>query len=148
VYRRAQVALERIAEDLAAAVLDEDVDFIGRRDSFNGEPADSLRFTSMAHIVFDPENDSPGLAYITYTVEQDEEDSRLLVLLRGDQRLGPVKRDGDQREQPEDPPGLLLSDRLRFRWRPGTLLTNCRRAIEGKRGVGGTRGAGPETARG
>lgn len=94
-----------------AALLDDDVEFIGKQGNLGEGRADSLRFTSMAHIVFDPENDQPGLGFISYTVEEDEENDRGLLLLRGDRLIGPA--DTEDKEQPEDGLGLLLCDGLR-----------------------------------
>ena len=104
VFYRAQVTLQRISEDLASALLTEDSDFIGQGESPGaGEPI--LSFTSTAHVVFDPENDHPGNARISYRVVPDKENATELLLLRSDERL-PIPEGGGEN-------GYLLCDRLR-----------------------------------
>ena len=59
-YYRAQVAMERISEDLTSALLTSDMEFIGEEGSGSGDQSALLSFSSMAHLVLDPENDEPG----------------------------------------------------------------------------------------
>lgn len=110
IYHRAQVALQRITEDLASAVLVEDRDFIGQDDEVNGEEANSLQFTSTAHVVFNQENDNPGLAFISYSIEQDEEEEKDLLLIRSDQLMVTSAEDAPAEDTGE---GFILSDRLK-----------------------------------
>jgi hypothetical protein len=107
IYYRAQVAMERISEDLASAILPADVEFIGTND--NNDSEELLSFASMAHIVFDPENGRPGMGIIGYSLRPDETEGQLL-LLRSDVLYQPV----EEREQGNaDVEAFLLCDRLR-----------------------------------
>lgn len=110
IYHRAQVAMQRIVEDLASAVLVGDFDFIGLGDEVDGEEANSLQFTSTAHIVFNQENDNPGLALISYSVEQDEEEDGGLLLIRADRLVVTSAAEGEVEDKGE---GLVLSDGLK-----------------------------------
>ncbi len=106
IYYRAQVAMERISEDLASALLPPDVEFISTNDSNN---EDILSFASMAHIVFDTENGRPGIGIIGYSLRPGEIDGQLL-LLRSDVLYLPQ----EEREQGNgDVEAFLLCDRLR-----------------------------------
>jgi len=93
IYYRAQVAMERISEDLTSAVLPENVEFI-----------------SMAHLVFDSENGQPGMGIIGYAVRPDKNDEQQLVLLRSDVLYRPTE---EQEKRDDDVEPFLLCDRLR-----------------------------------
>ncbi len=109
IYYRAQVALDRITEDLASAVLPAGIEFVGgESDGGGGE----LSFASFAHIVFDPDTDHPGMAVIGYSVKADKDDPRQLFLLRSDVLYRPSE-DATPRETGEGAAGFLLCDRLR-----------------------------------
>ncbi|MCL7487661.1 MAG: GspJ family type II secretion system protein [Desulfobulbaceae bacterium] len=110
IYHRAQVALQRISEDLASAVLVEDVDFIGSAEQLDGEDADTLQFTSTAHVVFNRQQDNPGIAVLSYKVEEDPGSQGGLVLIRSDELLATsaVTNGGQDAEG-----GFLLCDGLR-----------------------------------
>ncbi|MFZ5797925.1 MAG: PulJ/GspJ family protein [Desulfobulbaceae bacterium] len=107
-YYRAQVAMQRISEDVASAVLVEDVEFVGTDAEENGREADTLTFSSTAHVVFDPDNDHPGMALIAYSVVEDEENEGEFLLLRADALLTGAVIKGE-----EIGDGYLLTDRLR-----------------------------------
>ncbi len=109
-YHQAQVALERISDDLASAVMINDVRFQGKKMTIDGRRADSLRFASMAHIVFDPQHGHPGMAVISYTVRPDPGNSGNLVLLRADHLLTPPAEQGGNNEGDA---GFLLCNGLR-----------------------------------
>ena len=111
VYYRAQVALQRISEDLASALLIDGIEFIGEKVEIDGLRADSLEFTSTAHIVFDPENDHPGIALLSYRVVSDETAEGELLLLRGDNLLASTETAAPGSD--EEKGGYVLSDRLR-----------------------------------
>ncbi len=110
IFHRAQVALQRIGEDLATALLVEGIGFSGYSSENEGERGNILEFTSSAHIIFDPEKDYPGIALITYKLEPDRENENELVLLRSDTFLQPsdaaVAFDDDGKQS------FLLCDRL------------------------------------
>ncbi|MCP4682628.1 MAG: prepilin-type N-terminal cleavage/methylation domain-containing protein [Desulfobacterales bacterium] len=90
IYAMARVALERIQEDLESVYIskaDEDAvmrtRFVGEDRQINERSADSMRFISKAHVVFDKEERDPGTTEIYYDVRKSpEEDS--LVLFRSD----------------------------------------------------------------
>ncbi len=110
IYYRAQVAMERIGEDLTSAVLTEHVEFIGTKGENDNSRADELSFASMAHIVFDSENGQPGMGIIGYAVLPDRDDDQQLVLLRSDVLYRPME---EQAERDNDGEPFLLCDRLR-----------------------------------
>lgn len=110
VYYRAQVAMERISEDLTTAVLSEHVDFIGTKGENDNSRTDELSFASMAHLVFDSENGQPGMGIIGYAVRPDRIDEQQLVLLRSDALFRPME---EQVERENDVEPFLLCDRLR-----------------------------------
>ena len=111
IYHRAQVALQRISEDLASALLVEDdgVDFVGVDEQVGGQDADSLQFASTAHVVFNKADDNPGIAVISYTVQEDSENEGGLVLIRSDELLATTAKNNGGKVAG----GFLLSDRLR-----------------------------------
>ena len=110
IYYRAQVAMERISEDLASAVLTEHVEFIGTKDENDNSRTDELSFASMAHLVFDSENGQPGMGIIAYAVRPDRVDEQQLVFLRSDVLYRPKE---EQAERDNDGEPFLLCDRLR-----------------------------------
>lgn len=109
IYHRAQVALLRISEDLASAVLDTEANFVGVDEEMDGQDADSLQFTSTAHVVFNRDEDIPGIALITYIVQEDQDRENGLVLIRSDKLLAMTDPQND--DAADD--GFLLCDRLR-----------------------------------
>ena len=110
IYYRAQVAMERISEDLASAVLSEHVEFIGTKGESDTGRTDELSFASLAHLVFDSENGQPGMGIISYAVRPDNIDEQQLVLLRSDVLYRPME---EQAERENDVEPFLLCDRLR-----------------------------------
>ena len=110
-YYRAQVALQRISEDITSAVLLSDIEFTGDREEIGAGRADSLTFASTAHVVFDDKDDHPGLAMISYRVEEDPANTGELVLLRSDRLLTPS--DGDEEAVVPEGDAFMLCDRLR-----------------------------------
>lgn len=111
VYYRAQVALQRISEDLASALLVDDIDFSGNSNENDGGRGNILEFTSTGHVVFDAEKDSPGIALISYSLEEDTENNGAFVLLRKDNLLRPS--DTAETYRGDDVESFLLCDRLR-----------------------------------
>lgn len=84
IYFLAQTAMRRIAEDLAATVGGADGIFVGEKKEVRDQRADSLQFTSLAHLVLNPEKQRPGVATLRYRVREDPDDARKLQLLRSD----------------------------------------------------------------
>lgn len=96
VYHMARVAFERILEDLESFHVpnkkepseETDADespylFEGKNGDVNGQNADSMSFSSHAHLVFGEEDQRGGIAKIDYYVEEDA-DGEALVLFRND----------------------------------------------------------------
>jgi type II secretory pathway pseudopilin PulG len=110
-YYRAQVALQRIGEDLSAALLVDNIEFNGSSGENDGGRGNILEFTSTAHVVFDPANDHPGIALIAYILRPDPEEENSFLLLRRDNRLRPS--DTAEMYRSDDTDAFLLCDRLR-----------------------------------
>ncbi|MCI5167091.1 MAG: prepilin-type N-terminal cleavage/methylation domain-containing protein [Candidatus Electrothrix sp. GM3_4] len=108
-YYRAQVAMERICEDLTSALLTSDKEFIGGKGSESNDQSILLSFSSMAHIVLDPENDAPGMGRINYALQADQDHDGHLLLLRSDVLQRPTE-DGKGVGEVE---AFILADRLR-----------------------------------
>ncbi len=108
-YYRAQVAMERISEDLTSALLTSDMEFIGGKGSESNDQSILLSFSSMGHLVLDPENDEPGLGRISYAVQADQDHDGHLLLLRSDVLQRPTE-DGKGTSEVE---AFILADRLR-----------------------------------
>ncbi len=106
VYYRAQVALERISEDLTAAVLTKDTDFISSTDS----DSTVLSFASTAHLIFNQMEELPGLGLISYAVRPDKNRPGHLLLLRADSLNRPASEEGKRGGETE---AFLLTDKLR-----------------------------------
>ena len=112
IYHRAQVALLRISEDISSTVLlkgVEDADFVGIDEQLDGQDADTLQFASTAHIVFNRTVDKPGIALISYRVEEDQENDGELLLIRSDELVAITSSS----KGGKDEGGFLLSDKLR-----------------------------------
>ncbi|CAK8721045.1 MAG: general secretion pathway protein J [Candidatus Electronema aureum] len=110
VYYRAQVAFERISEDLTSALLPEDADFISDQEAGSSGQNSVLSFASMTHLVFDSKNGQPGLGLISYAVQPDKDNPKHLLLLRADSLHRPT--DGEKKSG-QEVEAFLLADRLR-----------------------------------
>ena len=110
IYYRAQVAMERISDDLSSVILTESTDFVGQAADQGNQEEPLLRFFSMAHVVFDPDTDHRGLAVISYMLRPDPNAEDTLVLLRNDQLVVPNQQDGPQEQESGY---YLLADRIR-----------------------------------
>ena len=111
VYYRAQIALQRISEDLSSALLVDGIEFSGNSQENDSGRGNLLEFTSTSHIIFDTENDHHGIALISYIVKPDNEKDNVFVLLRRDNLLRPSDTAEDFRG--EDIDTFLLCDRLK-----------------------------------
>jgi len=109
-FNKAQVAFQRITEDLSSTVSTEDLMFVGKSLELSGQPADYLYFTTMSHIVFDEENDHSGVGVVIYNVKSSSQDQQELLLFRSDNLLLPG--DEDESSSTEEK-GFLLCDQLR-----------------------------------
>lgn len=111
IYYRAQIALQRISEDLASALLVEGIEFSGSSKDNDSTRGNILEFTSTAHIVFDTENDHPGIALISYSLRPDKEQENAFVLLRKDNLLKPS--DTAEAFRGDEVDAFVLCDRLK-----------------------------------
>jgi general secretion pathway protein J len=116
VYEMARIALGRMIEDLESTYVSPPVEeqesveqgfwrteFVGESDEIDGRSADTLRFFSTAHLVFDEEDNEAGIARITYYVrEREGEDEAGFDLYRSD------RSELEQEEEEED--GLILCE--------------------------------------
>lgn len=124
IYRMARIALERISEDLASVYVSGEEEtpedagssesgespplfqFVGATRQIEERRADTLRFTSLAHLVFS-ERDQPGrIARIGYSVEQGDTEEGLVLIRSDDAGLG-LTLDPEERVG-----GLVLCDQL------------------------------------
>lgn len=100
IYRMARIALERIVEDLESAYISpwtmgleteektpKPAAFVGENTDINERHADTLRFNSRAHLVFDEEEKEATVAQIVYDVRQSEEEEEGFALYRSDTLL-------------------------------------------------------------
>lgn len=110
-YHRAQIALQRISEDLTSALLVDGIEFIGNNQENDSVRGNILEFTSTSHIIFDAENDHPGIALIAYILKPDKDRENAFVLLRRDNLLRPSDTSESFRDESID--AFLLCDRLR-----------------------------------
>jgi len=78
--------------------------FLGKNKETKGRDADTLRFLSRAHLIFDEEDENPGVAEISYYVSENEEEDSL-TLYRSD-------RPELEEPQEEGTGGLILCDSL------------------------------------
>jgi general secretion pathway protein J len=81
---QAQTALRRMTDDLASAFLAKGTFFVGEHQEINGQRADALTFVSQAHLVFNPDKQTPGPAVISYRLQPREAQTSHLQLLRSD----------------------------------------------------------------
>ena len=116
IYAMARTVLIRMQEDLESVHFKETgaseseesplepAIFLGENKEINGRDADTLRFLSRAHLIFDEADENPGVAEISYYVSENEgEDS--LTLYRSD-------RPQLEAPQEEGTGGLILCDGL------------------------------------
>ncbi|MGD9947572.1 MAG: type II secretion system protein J [Desulfobulbus sp.] len=114
IYSMAQTAMQRLTEDLSAAFASKDSPFVGESGMEDGHRADKLQFCSLAHLVFNPEKQKPGLALIGYRLEKEQGEENTLRLLRSDQLLLPMQEEGQEKGQEQhNPPAFVLADNLR-----------------------------------
>ncbi len=115
-YQMARIALERMIEDLESTYVSPPVEdqesveegfwsteFVGESDEIDGRSADTLRFFSTAHLVFDEEDKEAGIAQITYYVKAREgEDEAGFDLYRSDR--------SELEQEKEKDGGLILCE--------------------------------------
>jgi general secretion pathway protein J len=107
-YRQARIAMARITEDLESSYYSELVTdrepFVGTEGELQGMRADTLRFISKAHLVFNDEDLAAGKAQILYDVREGESGEGLALYRHDIPELAPGSA--------EESEGLLLCDNL------------------------------------
>jgi prepilin-type N-terminal cleavage/methylation domain-containing protein len=109
-YSKAKIAMERIAEDLESFYPGESLIFKGSSDTIQGNRADTLQFTSTAHVQLQPGIPPMGHVIIHYQVKEDPDSDSLLLYRAEQQALG---AETEETEETKDDPGLLLCDNLK-----------------------------------
>jgi general secretion pathway protein J len=108
VFRQARIAMVRITEDLASSYYSEaitDVErFVGTEQELQGMRADTLRFISKAHLLFNDQELAAGTAQIFYEVREELTGEGLALYRHDTPELAGESGEGGG--------GLLLSDRL------------------------------------
>ena len=123
IYEMARIALERMVEDLESVYMPQSqseeaseekeetssqIQFEGTIAEVNGRRADSLRFISRAHLVFDEDEKRAGTAEVAYYVtegNEEEEEEEGLTLYRSD-------TPSFEQSQASGTGGWVLCDRL------------------------------------
>jgi general secretion pathway protein J len=109
VFRQARIAMARMTEDLASSYYSEMITdmekFVGTEQEVQGMRADTLRFISKAHLLFNDQELAAGSAQIFYEVREDVTGEGLALYRHDTPEL--VAGGGG-----EDGGGLLLCDRL------------------------------------
>ncbi len=106
IYGMARITLERMVEDLGSVYVNipPSDGFMGEDAEINGRNADTIRFLSRAHIVFDEDNVGARMAEIVYYIKESEEEDTF-ILYRSDTQ--------EFEERPEEGSGgLILCDGL------------------------------------
>ena len=119
IYRMARIALERMLEDLESVYIPENPEtgtseesrrrpseFVGEDVEIKGRRADTLRFTSRAHVNLSGQEQDPGTVEIGYYVKENGEGEGF-VLYRSDR---PMFEEAFAVE--EEAGGLMLCERL------------------------------------
>ncbi len=119
-YQMARITLERMREDLESVYLpppvgDEEFEekgfwstgFLGKAEEIDGRSADTLRFLSTAHLVFDEEDKAAGVAQIEYDVIESGEEEEGFVLYRSD------RSEFEQEVEEGKGAGLVLCEGIR-----------------------------------
>ncbi|MFH2124260.1 MAG: prepilin-type N-terminal cleavage/methylation domain-containing protein [Pseudomonadota bacterium] len=106
IYNKAGIAMNRLSNDLGSLYLGTSGFLQGKTQTLGNKEADTMRFTSTAHLVLNKNEQAAGYATISYTVEEDPE-TNTLRLFRLDRAFQPMESD-----EPELKKGLLLCDGL------------------------------------
>lgn len=108
IYSKARTTMERIQEDLESFFPGEGMTFTGTSESTGKYRADTLQFTSTAHVRLHPDQAPIGHTIIHYQVQTAPETNTLLLY-----RLElPALPGTTDTEEDDDKPGLLLCDQL------------------------------------
>ena len=106
IYGMARITLERMVEDLGSVYVNipPSDGFMGEDAEINGRNADTIRFLSRAHIIFNEDDRGARMAEIVYYIKESEEEDAF-ILYRSDTQ--------EFEERPEEGSGgLILCDGL------------------------------------
>jgi len=106
IYNKASIAMNRISNDLGSLYLGTSGFLQGKPQKIGNKEADTMRFTSTAHLVLNKNEQAAGYTTISYTIEEDSE-TKALRLFRLDKAFRPIETD-----EPDVKKGLLLCDGL------------------------------------
>lgn len=106
IYSKARITMDRINSDIGALYLGTSGFLQGKSQNIGNKKADTMRFTSTAHLVLNQKEQPAGYATITYTVDEDPE-TKEMRLFRLDRAYRP-----QETEEPDTAKGLLLCDGL------------------------------------
>jgi len=102
IYQMARTALTRMARDIESAYIinkGSKGHFIGEDSDINGISADTLKFTSRAHIDFSNPDRYGEPTQISYFIRENEE-TEGFTLFRSDQiNFSPISEEGEEEEQ-------------------------------------------------
>ena len=116
IYAMARIVLARIQEDLESIHFKEvktsepeessprPAMFLGEDNEIKGRDADSLSFLSRAHLIFNENDENPGIARIRYYVGEKEEGDALVLYRSDTPELEELPEEGTE--------GLILCDSL------------------------------------
>jgi general secretion pathway protein J len=108
IYNKGRIVMDRLSSDLGSLYLGTSGFLQGKPQNLGNREADSIRFTSTAHLVLNRKEQPAGYATISYTVEENPE-TKDLRLFRRDVAFRPIE--GEEPE-PDTNKGLLLCDGL------------------------------------
>ena len=106
IYSKARITMDRISSDLGSLYLGTSGFLQGKPQNLGNKEADTMGFTSTAHLVLNKKEQPAGYATITYSVVEDPE-TKGLRLFRLDKAFRPTET-----EKPDANKGLLLCDGL------------------------------------
>lgn len=106
IYNKGRIAIDRVSSDIGSLYLGTSGFLQGKPENLGNREADTIQFTSTAHLVLNRQEQAAGYATISYTVEEDPE-TKDLRLFRRDVAFRPVES-----EEPDTSKGLLLCDGL------------------------------------
>jgi hypothetical protein len=106
IYNKGRIAMDRLSCDFGSLYLGTSGFLQGKPQNLGNKEADTVRFTSTAHLVLNRTEQPGGYATISYTVEEDPE-TKGLRLFRQDKVYRPAETG-----EPDTSKGLLLCDGL------------------------------------
>jgi len=92
IYRQARLILTRLSEDLSMAYkskgnVQPEATFVGQDGAVNGRAQDTLRFTSLSHLRYLPDEPASDFNLIEYSLEADPEGKKWALLRKEEANL-------------------------------------------------------------